>query len=111
MAWTSRGATCSCLSNEGRRVPQMMDLDDPDAIALTDPAERTDEVARLKRPSAAGREHQAGVLPSIAERDPVNSLLGLADLQCLTREIGDRKVAVPSASLDRPLMEFTTDSL
>jgi hypothetical protein len=60
------------------RVTKVMDLDDPDLVAVTDAAEGSDQVPRLDRPPGACGEHQAEVRPGAAHVGPVGLLaLGL----------------------------------
>ena len=51
------------LQQRGDRVPDVMDLDQPDVVVIADASERPDEVARLHRTAGPGGEDEAGALP------------------------------------------------
>jgi hypothetical protein len=68
-------------------VPQVVDLDDPDVIALADAPERPDKVSRLDRPSCPGCEHQPGFWPGRAHSEPVGGVLSFLRLECITYKI------------------------
>ena len=52
------GRDAEVLEQGRGRVPQVMDLDGPELVAVADSVERADQVARLDRPAGPGREYK-----------------------------------------------------
>jgi hypothetical protein len=82
-------------------VPEVMNLDHAQVVAVADPAERADQVPGVDGPAAAGGEDQAGVLPGPAEGFTAGSLLLLPGEQGGARLGGNGKVAVTCLRLKR----------
>src|SRR5215475_1314893 len=75
------------LEKRPDRVPQVMNLDQPDLVGVADAAKGADQVARLDRTACPGREHESGLWPSRAHVGPVGGLLGSLELERLAGEV------------------------
>jgi hypothetical protein len=99
------------LEQRADRVAQVMDLDDPDAVAVADAPEGPDQVARLDRPTGAGREHEAGFRPGGAHVSPVGSLTVFLELERVAYEVEQRQISFASSGLDGRQEQFASDAL
>ena len=105
------GRHAQLLEQRRGGMPKVMDLDHPELVVVTDPAERADQVPGLDGQTAAGAEHQAGVLPGPPERLAVSDLLFLAAEQRGAGQARDGQVSVARLGLDWSSLQAAADPL
>jgi hypothetical protein len=77
-----------------------MNFDQPDFVGVADAADGADQVARFDRPSGPGREYEPGLRPGGAHVGLVGGLLCGLEFERLAGEVEQRKITLPSVSLD-----------
>ena len=105
------GGNAQVLEQRADRMPDVVDLDEPDLVVVADAPEGADEVARFDGPPGASSEHESGFWPGRSHVDSVGGLpLGL-ELERLAGYIKEWQASSPRLGLDRCEEQFATDSL
>lgn len=99
------------LEKRSDRMAQVMDLDGPDVVTVTDAAERPDQVARFDRAAGARGEYEPGFWPCRSHIKPVGSLLGFLELERVACEIEQRQISLASTGLDGRQEQAASDAL
>jgi hypothetical protein len=91
------------LLEQGRGgVPQVMDPDHPELVVVADAAEGPDQVPGFDRTTAAGSEHESGILPGAPECLAVSGLLLLTNEQRFLARLGMGSSRLPARVLTGP---------